>query len=55
MQDANQRLVLQRLAEDGEAALRLITVASGASRRTVLAKVLGENFVERHATEWGLI
>ena len=55
VQDANQRLVLQRLAEDGEAALRLIAVATGASRRTVLAKVLGENFVERHANEWGLI
>ena len=48
------RTILQRLSDDGDAALDLLAAAGGVTRREALARVLGEPTVRAHAGAWGL-
>ena len=47
-----QRNVLRRLVEDGEAALEMLVAATGVTKRTALARVLGESVVSNNALQW---
>ena len=49
-----RRVILQRLSDDGEAALDLLAAAGGVTRRDALARVLGEGVVGANAAAWGL-
>ena len=53
-QDEPRRTVLRRLCEDGDAALELLAASSGATKRAVLARLLGENLVQTNALAWRL-
>ena len=52
--DAHRRIVLQRLLEDGDAALDMLAAGGGMSRRSALARMVGENVVQANALAWGL-
>ena len=52
--DPNRRIVLQRLLDDGDAALQLMAASAGVSRRIALSRVLGEVILLAHGAEWGL-
>ena len=49
-----QRIVLQRLVEDGEPALDFLVSSTGIPRRAALARALGEHMVATHAAQWQL-
>ena len=49
-----RRVILQRLSDDGEAALDLLAAAGGVTRRDALARVLGVAAVRANAAAWGL-
>ena len=52
--DGPRRVVLQKLADDGDSALQLLAASAGVSTRTALARVLGEGVVHNNAAQWGL-
>ena len=52
--DVNHRIVLQRLLDDGDAALQLLAASTGVSKRAALVRVLGEHVVQANALAWGL-
>ena len=50
-----QRIILQRLVEEGDPALQLLAAAmGGVSRRAALERVLGHQVVQAHAHAWRL-
>ena len=49
-----QRVVLQRLLDDGEPALDFLAAVAGVPRRNALARLLGEQLVQAQAAAWGL-
>jgi hypothetical protein len=52
--DANRRILLQRLRDEGEPALQFLAASTGVSRRRALETLLGAAVVQRHANEWQL-
>ena len=49
-----RRLVLLRLADEGDAALEFLAAAASVSKRTALARILGEHVVQVNAVAWRL-
>ena len=49
-----ERVFLQRLVDDGDAALQMLALCTGVAPREALARVLGREFVATHAASWGL-
>jgi hypothetical protein len=52
--DAPRRLVLQKLYDEGDAALDLLAIAGGISRREALGRILGTEIVMNNAVAWRL-
>ena len=52
--DGTRRLVLQRLVDDGDVALQLLTANAGVSSRIMLGRILGESVVQANAAQWNL-
>ena len=52
--DGNRRIILQRLAEDGDAALDLLAASYGVTKRDALTRILGDHVVRPNAAAWGL-
>ena len=49
-----RRVLLQRLVDEGDAALELLAAAYSVSKRDALARVLGEHVVRINAAAWGM-
>jgi len=49
-----RRIILQRLVDEGDAALDLLAAAGGVTRRDALARVLGEQTVRSNVAAWRL-
>ena len=49
-----RRIILQRLVDEGDAALELLAAMGGVSKRDALARVLGDAVVRTNALAWGL-
>ena len=52
--DGPRKIVLQRLAEEGDSALDLLAAAGGISKRDALARVIGVQVVHANAVAWRL-